>query len=105
MTIEMIVSKERVMKKILSSLPAKLLLGIVVGIILGLIVPESVMTVLVPIKNILNQVISFVVPLIVIGFIAPSITKLGIPSFSKATLVVSLPYASILKKLPHLPIA
>ena len=65
------------MKKILSSLPAKLLLGIVVGIILGLIVPESVMTVLVPIKNILNQVISFVVPLIVIGFIAPSITKLG----------------------------
>ena len=65
------------MKKILSSLPAKLLLGIVAGIILGLIVPESVMTVLVPIKNILNQVISFVVPLIVIGFIAPSITKLG----------------------------
>ena len=31
------------MKKLFSSLPAKLLIGIVVGIIVGLIVPESVM--------------------------------------------------------------
>ena len=65
------------MKKILTSLPAKLLLGIIVGIVIGLIVPESVLKVLVPIKNIMGQVISFIVPLIVIGFIAPSITKLG----------------------------
>ena len=65
------------MKKLLSSLPAKLLLGIVVGIVIGLVAPESVMTVLVPIKNIMGQIISFIVPLIVIGFIAPSITKLG----------------------------
>ena len=65
------------MKKFMSSLPAKLLLGIVVGIVIGLVAPESVMKVLVPIKNIMGQVISFIVPLIVIGFIAPSITKLG----------------------------
>ena len=65
------------MKKLLSSLPAKLLIGIVVGIIIGLIVPESVMTVLVPIKNIMGQLINFIVPLIVIGYIAPSITTLG----------------------------
>ncbi len=65
------------MKKLFSSLPAKLLIGIVVGIVIGLLVPESVMTVLVPIKNIMGQVINFIVPLIVIGFIAPSITKLG----------------------------
>jgi len=65
------------MKKLFSSLPAKLLIGIICGIIIGLIVPESVMKVLVPIKNIMGQVINFIVPLIVIGFIAPSITKLG----------------------------
>ena len=65
------------MKKIMTSLPAKLLLGIIVGIVIGLVVPESVMKVLVPIKNIMGQVINFIVPLIVIGFIAPSITKLG----------------------------
>ena len=63
--------------KFLKSLPAKLLLGIIVGIIIGLIVPESVMTVIVPVKNVMGQVINFIVPLIVIGFIAPSITKLG----------------------------
>jgi len=65
------------MKKFMSSLPAKLLLGIIVGIVIGLVAPASVMKVLVPIKNIMGQVINFIVPLIVIGFIAPSITKLG----------------------------
>ncbi len=65
------------MKKLFSSLPAKLLIGIVIGIVIGLVVPESVMKVLVPIKNIMGQLINFIVPLIVIGFIAPSITKLG----------------------------
>ena len=55
----------------------KLLIGIVIGIIFGQVFPESVMSVVVPLKNILGQVINFVVPLIVIGFIAPSITKLG----------------------------
>lgn len=65
------------MKKIFSSLPVKLLIGIVIGIIFGQIFPENVMSVVVPLKNILGQVINFVVPLIVIGFIASSITKLG----------------------------
>ena len=50
------------MKKFLTSLPAKLLLGIIVGIVIGLVVPESVMAVLVPIKNIMGQVINFIVP-------------------------------------------
>lgn len=65
------------MKKIFSSLPVKLLIGIIIGIIFGQIFLENVMSVVVPLKNILGQVINFVVPLIVIGFIAPSITKLG----------------------------
>lgn len=65
------------MKKIFSSLPVKLLIGIIIGIIFGQIFPENVMSIVVPLKNILGQVINFVVPLIVIGFIAPSITKLG----------------------------
>ena len=65
------------MKKIFSSLPVKLLIGIIIGIIFGQIFPEHVMSVVVSLKNILGQVINFVVPLIVIGFIAPSITKLG----------------------------
>ena len=82
------------MKKLFSSLPAKLLVGIVVGIIVGLIVPESVMVVLVPIKNIMGQVISFIVPLIVIGFIAPSITKLGNNASKLLGVALLIAYAS-----------
>jgi len=65
------------MKKFLSSLPMKLLLGVILGIIVGQISGEGFMNFVVTIKYILNQVIVFCVPLIIIGFIAPSITKLG----------------------------
>ena len=82
--------------KILKSLPAKLLLGIIIGIVLGLFVPESLMVVLVPIKNILNQIISFIVPLIVIGFIAPSITKLGSNASKMLGVALGLAYGSSL---------
>ena len=82
------------MKKILTSLPAKLLIGIVIGIIVGLIVPESVMAVIVPIKNIMGQLINFVVPLIVIGFIAPSITKLGNNASKMLGIALLLAYVS-----------
>lgn len=82
------------MKKFLTSLPAKLLLGIIIGIIVGLLVPESVMKVLVPIKNIMGQLINFIVPLIVIGFIAPSITKLGNNASKMLGIALILAYVS-----------
>lgn len=84
------------MKKMLTSLPAKLLLGIIIGVVLGLVVPESVMTVIVPIKNILGQIINFVVPLIVIGFIAPSITKLGSNASKMLGVALLIAYVSSL---------
>jgi len=65
------------MKKVLHSLPAKLLLAMVVGILLGFVLPESVMEIVVTAKYIMGQVITFCVPLIIIGFMAPSITRLG----------------------------
>ena len=65
------------MKKIITSLPFILLIAVVLGIILGQVFSEQVMLVVVTIKYILGQFINFCVPLIIIGFIAPSITKLG----------------------------
>ncbi|MDO5334509.1 MAG: cation:dicarboxylase symporter family transporter [Coriobacteriia bacterium] len=65
------------MKKVLTSLPFILLMAVVLGIVGGLYVNEQVMNVIVTLKYILGQVITFCVPLIIIGFIAPSITKLG----------------------------
>ena len=65
------------MKKIWKSLPFRLILGVVIGIILGQAANETFMNVIVSLRYILSQVINFCVPLIIIGFIAPSITKLG----------------------------
>ena len=50
------------MKKILNSLPFKLLLGVAVGILLGLVANEAVMNVVVTIKQVLGQIITFCVP-------------------------------------------
>ena len=65
------------MKKLFSSLPFKLLLGVIIGIVLGQVFTPSLMGIVVTLKYIMNQIIMFCVPLIIIGFIAPSITRLG----------------------------
>ena len=65
------------MKKFFTSLPFILLMSVVAGILFGLVSNEAVMNVVVTVKHVLSQVIMFCVPLIIIGFIAPSITKLG----------------------------
>lgn len=82
------------MKKFLNSLPARLLLGIAIGIIVGLIAPVGVMKFLVPVKNVMSQLINFIVPLIVIGFIAPSITKLGNSASKLLGVALILAYCS-----------
>ena len=98
------------------NLPLKLLVGIIVGIIAGLFLPESAMTVVVTLKYVLNQVIMFCVPLIVIGFIAPSITKMGSNATRMLGVAIVIAYVStVLATLmsmvagyilvPHLPIA
>lgn len=61
----------------LKSLPMRLVIGVVLGIFVGLMVNETFMNLVVTLKYILGQFINFCVPLIIIGFIAPSITKLG----------------------------
>ncbi len=98
------------------SLPVQLLIGIAVGIIAGLFLPESVMTVVVTLKYVLNQLILFCVPLIVIGFIAPSITKMGsnatrmlviaiIAAYISTVLATVMSMAAGYVLVPHLPIA
>ena len=72
-----------------NSLPFKLLVAVILGIIAGLIlnrystngISMAVLNITVTIKYILGQLITFCVPLIVLGFIAPSITRLGKNAF------------------------
>ncbi len=64
------------MKRILSSTIVRLLLAVLVGIVLGLFIPAEVMKVVLVIKQISGQIIFFLVPLIIVGFVAPSIASL-----------------------------
>ena len=68
-----------------SSLPFRLLVALAVGIGAGLIlsamdgsgIATALLNIIVTVKFIASQFINFCVPLIIIGFIAPSITRLG----------------------------
>ena len=64
------------MSKLRDNLIVKLLLGVFLGIIIGLVSNETFIKGIITIKYILGQFIFFCVPLIIIGFIAPSITSL-----------------------------
>lgn len=67
------------------SLPFRLLLGIIIGAILGLWCVQNIdntfsiglMQVLICIHRLLGQFITFCVPIIILGFICPSIAKMG----------------------------
>ena len=86
----------------LKSLPFKLLVGVILGIVLGLVLNSTdgsgftagVLNVVVTLKYILGQLINFCVPLIIIGFIAPSITKLGNSASRMLGVAIIIAYAS-----------
>lgn len=82
--------------KVFKSLPFRLLLAIMLGMLLGLVLPREAMVVVVTVKYILGQIITFYVPLIIIGFIAPSITTLGNSATRMLLVAVLLAYMSSL---------
>ncbi len=82
------------MKKILTSLPFRLIVALLIGVGLGRLFGEGVMKVVVSLQYILGQLIMFCVPLIVIGFIAPSITRMGRNASRMLVIAVILAYVS-----------
>lgn len=64
------------LRKILTSTIFKLLLAVIIGILLGFVVGEGFMNVVVTVKYILGQLIFFMVPLIILGFISSSIARM-----------------------------
>ena len=55
----------------------RLIIAIIVGIIVGLVGPEWFVRIFVTFNNIFGNFLSFIIPLIIIGFVAPGITELG----------------------------
>mgnify|MGYP006334216601 FL=1 len=82
------------MGNFLGSLPVRLVIGVVLGIVVGLGANESLMQVILTCKSLLGNIIMFCVPLIIIGFIAPSVTRLGKNASTMLRLAIVLAYAS-----------
>ncbi len=84
------------------SLPFTLLVALAVGIISGLAlsaadgtgVANALLNIIVTVKFITSQFISFCVPLIIIGFIAPSITRLGNNASTMLIVALCIAYVS-----------
>ena len=59
------------MKKFLSNTIVQLLIAVIIGLLAGFVVNDAVLEVVICIKHITGQIIFFLVPLIILGFIAP----------------------------------
>lgn len=82
--------------KMKSELLFQLLISVLLGLVLGLLATESLMTVIVVVKNTLSQIIFFSIPLIILGFIAPSIANLKKNATKLLGFAIFLAYTSTL---------
>ncbi|MFK0570415.1 dicarboxylate/amino acid:cation symporter [Endozoicomonas sp.] len=93
----------------------KLFMGIAVGTAIGLLANEQVMTVVSSVKYTLGQFIFFMMPLVIIGFITPAITRLrqnankmlgaGITiAYLSAVVAATMAYFAGLLIIPHLSV-
>lgn len=82
------------MKKLLSNTSFRLLIAVITGLVAGSFAGENLIKVILPIKHILGQLIFFLIPLIVFGFIAPAITRLKDNASRLLKLSVIIAYVS-----------
>ncbi len=88
------------LKKLFSNAIIRLVFGIAIGLIIGQYFNNVSIQVVLSLKHILGQIIFFMIPLIVIGYVATSITKLAGTSSKVFVFALLLAYgASVLAAL------
>ena len=104
------------MKKIFNNTIVQLLIAVIVGIFTGFYVDGTVLSAIVSLKHVSGQVIFFLVPLIILGFIAPSIAHLRSNASKMLLFAFGIAYLSSIgasffgaavgyQVIPHLDIA
>jgi Na+/H+-dicarboxylate symporter len=63
-------------KKIFTNMAFLLLVAVILGLFVGQTANEHIISVILPLKHVLGQVIFFLVPLIIFGFVTPSVTRM-----------------------------
>lgn len=76
------------------SLIIRLLVGLILGAALGFVANEAIMDVVVSLRHIFGQIIFFLVPLVIVGFITPAIVRLGQNASKILIIAVALAYLS-----------
>lgn len=82
------------MKKLFNNLLFKVVLAILLGILLGGILPESISRVFATLNGLFDQLLKFLIPLIIVGLIVPSIAKLGDTAGKLLLITIALAYGS-----------
>ncbi len=82
------------MKKIKLGLFPKVVIAIAVGALLGLILPDVIIRILKTFNVIFAQLLKFVVPLLVLGLVTPSIANLGKGAGKMLLTVMAIAYCS-----------
>ena len=90
------------MQSFTKSFPFKLIVSLLIGVVIGLFlrtiegsgICNALLNIIVTAKYISGQFINFCVPLIIIGFVAPSITRLGTNASRMLILALILAYVS-----------
>ena len=80
-------------EKKLGLLP-RLVIAIAAGILIGSFLPEGIVRLLATFNNIFGNFLSFMIPLIIIGFIVPGIADLGIGAGKLLALTAGIAYCS-----------
>lgn len=104
------------MKKFFNNTIVQLLIAVIVGIVAGFYVDGTVLSAIVSLKHVSGQVIFFLVPLIILGFIAPSIAHLRSNASKMLLFAFGIAYLSSIgasffgaavgyQMIPHLDIA
>ncbi|WP_334168377.1 dicarboxylate/amino acid:cation symporter [Phocaeicola paurosaccharolyticus] len=84
------------MKKIKIGLLPRIIIAIILGIIFGNILPETVIKIFVTFNSLFSQFLGFMIPLIIVGLVAPAIADIGKEAGRMLVITTILAYAMTL---------
>lgn len=84
------------MKKLTSNLLFRVIVAIALGIALGSFLPESIGRIFATFNSLFDQLLKFLIPLIIVGLIIPAIAKLGNTAGKLLLTTVAIAYGSTL---------
>mgnify|MGYP002522037738 FL=1 len=85
-------TKSRINMKKLGLLP-RIVIAIVLGVLIGNVLPEGWVRIFVTFNYVFSQFLGFLIPLIIIGLVAPAIADIGRSAGKLLLLTVGLAYA------------